>query len=198
MIQIPDIQYITRDNKDFSHALQAKLMFQKGIRWVQLRMKKASHEDILVQAREAMSYAQEFNGFLLINDSVEIAQEVKAHGIHLGLSDTPIDQAREILGKDVIIGGTANTLEDVRTQIARGADYVGLGPFRYTTTKENLSPVIGLEGYKRIIQQIDELKLATPLVAVGGILHKDIEEILQTGMNGVAISGALFNKMIKA
>ncbi|PWE00476.1 thiamine phosphate synthase [Marinilabilia rubra] len=196
MKEIPDIQYITRDDTACSHSEQARLMFQNGIKWVQIRMKKASEAEILAEAEKAMDYAGALNGRLIINDSVSIAQKVSAHGLHLGLKDTPVNEAREILGNGIIIGGTANTLEDIRRQVSKGADYVGLGPFRFTSTKENLSPVIGLDGYQKIMGQLRELNISTPIVAVGGLLESDIEPIKSTGIHGVAISGALFSKII--
>ncbi|WP_462317963.1 thiamine phosphate synthase [Marinilabilia sp.] len=197
MREIPAVQYITRDDPAYTHSEQARLMFQNGIRWVQIRMKKASEKEILREAEKAMDYASEHSGRIIINDSVEIARDVDAHGLHLGLQDTPVDEARNILGDEIIIGGTGNTLEDVQWQASKGADYVGLGPFRFTSTKENLSPVIGIEGYKTIVGQLRALNIFTPIVAVGGIVESDIEAILETGAHGVAISGALFNKIIK-
>lgn len=198
MKEIPELQYITRDDPEYSHSEQARLMFQNDIRWVQIRMKKASAQEILKEAEKAMEYARVFGGRLIINDSVEIAGQVNAHGLHLGLNDTPVDEARNILGHEIIIGGTANTLEDIQLQVSKGADYVGLGPFRFTSTKENLSPVIGLEGYEKIMTRLKELNISTPIVAVGGLLESDIAPIRRTGIHGLAISGALFNKIIKS
>lgn len=197
MIKIPKIQYITRDDSNYSHAEQARIMFENDIKWVQIRMKNTSMDEVLEQAKIAMVYAHQHEGTLIINDSIEIAQKVKAHGIHLGLKDTPVDEARKIMGNKVIIGGTANTIEDIQMQVAKSADYVGLGPFRFTNTKKNLSPIIGLAGYKEIKRQLLRLTITTPIVAVGGILETDIEEIMKTGMDGIAISGALFIKILK-
>lgn len=197
MIQLPEIQYITRDHATCDHAEQAGLMFENGISWVQIRMKKAKREEVIAQASKAVEYANKFGGKLIINDSIDIALETKAHGVHLGLTDMPVDKAREYLGDEMIIGGTANTIDQVILQIERGADYVGVGPFRFTTTKENLSPVLGLKGYSSIINELKNREISTPLVAVGGILLDEIPTIIETGIKGVAISGALLNEYIK-
>lgn len=197
MKPIAKLQYISRDNEPYTHAQQAKLLFENGITWVQLRMKNLQPNQMQEQAEEALEYAHRWKATLLINDKVELAKTVGAHGVHLGLKDMSIKEARKILGSKAIIGGTANTLEDIQHQIAEGADYVGLGPFRFTTTKENLSPVIGLEGYRNIMQQLQELNITTPLIAVGGITDADMAAILQTGMHGVAVSGALFDKLMR-
>jgi len=194
MCRVPKIQYITRDDAHLSHLEQAELMFRNGIEWVQIRMKNSSDEERVKTSAKAIKSAKKFGGKLIINDSLEIAREVGAHGIHLGLNDCSIRSAREVLGPDVIIGGTANTVDDILTQVKRGADYVGVGPFRFTETKKNLSPVIGLAGYKEIIKKLKQSGIQTPLVAVGGITINDIEKLIQLGLSGVAISGALLDE----
>lgn len=192
---IPKIQYITQDHHELSHSMQAKLAFEKGIEAVQIRMKNSSKEEILEEATRALQYANMSNGTLIINDSIDIAKEIGAHALHLGLKDTPIDEARKILGSEMIIGGTANTLDDITLQKSRGADYVGVGPFRYTTTKKKLSPIVGMEGYQRIISEMNVQRIEIPLVAVGGILLDEIEKLQEAGIYGVAISGALLKTL---
>ena len=116
-----------------------------------------------------------------------------ADGVHLGKNDMPVDEARKMLGRNRIIGGTANTFEDVERLSRQGADYIGCGPFRFTTTKKNLSPVLGLEGYRSITAQMKAHDILLPIVAIGGILHQDIPAIMQTGVTGIAVSGAVLN-----
>ncbi len=195
--RIEQLQYITQDTDIFSHAEQAELMFRKGVKCVQIRMKNSSESEIVFQAKEALVYARKYKGCLLINDSVEIAKEIEADGVHLGLNDMPIDEARKILGDQFIIGGTANTIDQILLQAKRGADYVGLGPFRHTTTKKNLSPIIGLEGYQQIGKALKEFDCEIPVIGVGGIRMEDIAPIKETGLFGVAISGALLQSIIK-
>jgi thiamine-phosphate pyrophosphorylase len=128
---------------------------------------------------------------LIINDRVEVAAAIDAHGVHLGLEDMPVSEARRRLGEDKIIGGTANTLEDIRGHYIGGADYVGLGPYRYTTTKKNLSPILGLEGYRRIMSRLEEEGVTLPVIGIGGIGVKDVLPLLEAGLYGVAFSGML-------
>jgi len=103
-----------------------------------------------------------------------------------------------------MIGGTANTLKDCQTLIDKDVDYVSLGPFRFTTTKGDLSPVLGLDGYTAIT---DVLKTETPIIGVGGITTEDVTAILKTGVSGIAASGAInrnfnsirtFNQLLNA
>ncbi len=98
----------------------------------------------------------------------------------------PVAEARGILGKEFIIGGTANTFDDVKMHYKAGADYIGCGPFRFTTTKKDLSPVLGLEGYRSIILQMKEANIHLPIVAIGGITLEDIPSIMETGITGIA------------
>ena len=130
---------------------------------------------------------------LILDDHVELVRETGAHGVHLGKMDMPVTKARSILGNDYIIGATANTLEDMIKATAAGADYIGLGPFRFTETKKKLSPVLGIEGYERIMKQYNAIPGAVPVVAIGGITLDDIEPLMQTGISGVAVSGTILN-----
>jgi thiamine-phosphate pyrophosphorylase len=192
---ISPIQYITQDNPTLTHAQQAKLMYENGISWVQLRMKNATKEQFVAEAEEALTYARKYNGILLINDHVDICKQVGAHGVHVGLKDMSVAEARAILGDDYIIGGTANTIDDIEWHVQNGADYVGLGPFRFTTTKKNLSPIIGLEGYKKIVSEMKNRGIHIPVVAVGGITMDDIPHLQATGLYGVAISTSLLKNL---
>lgn len=192
---IPKIQYITQDHPKLSHSDQARLAFEQGMEAVQIRMKDSCSHDILKEAALALKYANQYDRTLIINDSIDIAKEIGAHAVHLGLNDTAINEARKILGDDIIIGGTANTMEDILLQKSRGADYIGLGPYRHTTTKKNLSPIVGVDGYKEIIKQMNEKKIHIPIIAVGGILLDEIEMLSQEGLYGVAISGALLKTL---
>lgn len=188
---IENVQYITQDDNKLSHAYQAKAMFRMGVKWVQLRMKDASEAEIIEEANKILQYAEKDGGTLILNDSVELAQKLGVKAVHLGLNDMPIDEARAILGPDVIIGGTANTFDQILLQVSRGADYVGVGPFRFTTTKKNLSPTLGLDGYYKLLQQMKEADINLPVFAVGGITMNDVVDLKTTGINHFAISGDL-------
>lgn len=196
MMTISNLQYITQNNDKYSHAEQARIMYSRGIKWVQIRMKDASAQEIKAESLKALAYAKLYKTKLIINDHIDIAKEINASGVHLGLNDTPVSVARDILGHQFIIGATANTFNDLIFQNEQGANYIGLGPFRYTATKKNLSPIIGLEGYKTIMHQIRKENINLPIIAVGGICVEDIEQIKNTGINGVAISGDLLHKYI--
>ncbi len=129
---------------------------------MQLRMKDATTDEMRPVALEAQRLCREAGATFVIDDNVELVREIGADGVHLGKNDMPVDEARQLLGPDFVIGGTANTYEDVVMHHGRGADYIGCGPFRFTTTKERLSPVLGQEGYKDIVGRTRAARLSTP------------------------------------
>lgn len=187
------LQFITHQTEQYSYFDSACLALEGGCKWIQLRMKEASVEEIEAVATRLKPICKEQGAILVLDDQVELTQKLELDGVHLGKTDTPIEEARRILGEAFIIGGTANTFEDVLSHYRAGADYVGIGPFRFTTTKKNLSPVLGLEGYASILAQMKEKEIELPTVAIGGITYNDIPSILQTGIQGIALSGTILN-----
>jgi thiamine-phosphate pyrophosphorylase len=113
--------------------------------------------------------------------------------VHVGKEDLPVREARRILGEGKIVGGTANMLDDIREHYRGGADYIGLGPYRYTTTKKKLSPILGLEGYREIMRQMAVERVVVPVYAIGGIGVEDVGGLAEAGVYGVAFSGLLVN-----
>ena len=187
------IQFITHKNDCYSYVDGARMALEGGCKWIQLRMKDASDDEVREAAAVIQPLCREHEAIFLLDDRVELAKELKADGVHLGRNDMPVDEARRVLGEEFIIGGTANTYEDVERLWRHGADYVGCGPFRFTTTKANLAPVLGLSGYKDIIDRMDEAGIELPVVAIGGILRDDVAAIMETGVSGIAISGAVLD-----
>ena len=169
------------------------MALEGGCKWIQLRMKDASDDEVRHAAAEIQPMCKEHEAVFLLDDRVELAKELHADGVHLGKNDMPIDEARRILGEEYIIGGTANTFEDIQRIAAQGADYIGCGPFRFTTTKKNLAPVLGIEGYRDIIAKMRNAGINIPMVAIGGITPDNIDEILATGVQGIAVSGTVLN-----
>lgn len=185
------LQFITHFTDRYSYFDSARMALEGGCRWIQLRMKDASPEELEYEARRVQTLCREYGATFIIDDHVELVKKLEADGVHLGKNDMPIAEARKILGNDFIIGGTANTFEDVQMHYAAGANYIGCGPFRFTTTKKNLSPVLGLEGYHNILNRMKEADIQLPVVAIGGITYEDIPEIMQTGVSGIALSGTI-------
>ena len=187
------IQFITHETGSISYVEGARMALEGGCKWIQLRMKDASDDEVRQAAAEIQPMCKEHEAVFLLDDRVELAKELHADGVHLGKNDMPIDEARRILGEEYIIGGTANTFDDIQRIASQGADYIGCGPFRFTTTKKNLAPVLGVEGYRDIIAKMRNAGINIPMVAIGGITPDDIDEILATGVQGIAVSGTVLN-----
>lgn len=186
-----ELQFITHYTDTYSYFDSARMALEGGCRWIQLRMKDASSEEIEQEALRIQALCRKYNATFIIDDQVELVKKLHADGVHLGKNDMPIAEARSLLGPDFIIGGTANTFEDVRKHYEAGANYIGCGPFRFTTTKKNLSPILGLEGYCDIVTRMREANINLPIVAIGGITSEDIPAILETGVTGIALSGTI-------
>lgn len=187
---IPRIHFITQDVHGIDHPKLAREACKGYIDLIQLRIKNKPMNEIRLLAEKTFEVADMYNARLIINDHVELAAEIGAHGVHLGKHDMHPQKARQILGDEAIIGGTADSFEMIK-QLNGIVDYIGLGPFRFTKTKTNLSPVLGLQGYEKIMRKCKNAKINTPVIGVGGITLNDIEPLMITGLYGVAISSAL-------
>lgn len=187
------LQYISQGDTQEEQLNNIQKALEFGCRWIQLRFKKANAETLEQTALFVKELCEKFDAIFIINDHVTLAKKIDADGVHLGLTDTSIKEARELLGEEKIIGGTANTYEDVVQRFHEKCNYVGLGPFKFTSTKEKLSPIVGLEGYKKIMSTLKSEGIEIPIFAIGGILEEDIEPILNTSIYGVAVSGLITN-----
>lgn len=168
-----------------------KSAVEGGCRWVQLRMKDARSAEIIEMARRIEPICHAAGAVFLLDDRVDLVAITKADGVHLGKNDMSVASARRVLGPGYIIGATANTFYDIIKAWTQGADYMGLGPFRFTTTKKNLSPVLGLDGYRDILTDCADAGITLPVVAIGGLDAADFEGLAETGVSGFAISGAI-------
>lgn len=186
-----NVQFITHFTPEISYLDSVRIVLEGGCRWVQLRMKEASADEVREAGLEARRLCTAYGATLILDDHVELVREVGADGVHLGKHDMPVREARRLLGSGFIIGGTANTIEDIRCHAADGADYIGCGPFRFTTTKQKLSPVLGLEGYRNIVRQMAEEGIKLPVVGIGGITCEDIPALKAIGLDGIALSGGI-------
>ncbi|WP_299182177.1 thiamine phosphate synthase [uncultured Chryseobacterium sp.] len=186
------LQYISQGNTKQEQEFNIRKVLDHGVKWVQVRWKNAPEKELIELCEISKSLCSEYNAVCIVNDHVQLAKHIDADGVHLGLKDQSIEIARHILGENKIIGGTANTLSDVVQRIDESCDYIGLGPLRFTSTKEKLSPILGFEGYQKIIESLKERSMDIPKIfAIGGVTLEDIEPLQQTGIYGVAVSGQL-------
>lgn len=185
------LQYISQGETATEQLNNIQSAIEAGCKWIQLRFKYAGTEDLKALAVDVKKICTQHGVIFIINDHPLIAKAVGADGLHLGLTDMPVAEARKILGDNKIIGGTANTLQDVLQRVKEGCNYIGLGPLRFTTTKQKLSPLLGFEGYKMIVDELKLHGISIPIYAIGGIIQEDIAPLIQTGINGIAVSGMI-------
>lgn len=187
------LQFITNPASVADAVAQTHEALAGGCRWIQLRWKDADDRLVAEAARQIAPLCRNSNAVFLLDDRVELVKPCSADGVHLGKNDMAVDDARRILGPAYIIGATANTTDDISAAAKSGADYIGYGPFRFTTTKKNLSPVLGLSGYRDAVAFLRRNGMALPIVAIGGIRADDIPAIMATGVGGIAVSGSIIN-----
>lgn len=186
------LQYISQGNTKQEQEKNIIKALDNGVKWIQVRWKNATENEFTQLCENSKLLCLEYHAVCIINDDVQIAKQIDADGVHLGLYDESIEIARQILGQNKIIGGTANTLSDVLQRMNESCDYIGLGPLRFTSTKEKLSPILDFEGYQKIIDGLKERSLEIPKIfAIGGVVLNDIELLQQIGIYGVAVSGLI-------
>lgn len=185
------LQYITNTESPSSVTDQIRAVLNGGCRWIQIRMKEATDLEVRNVVETVMPWCLETESFLILDDRVELAKELQVGGVHLGKTDMLPSQARILLGAGAVIGVTANTIDDVKAVRGLDVDYVGIGPFADTKTKKNLAPILGLEGIRRIVTEMKLEQIELPTVAVGGIRLSDVVPLMETGVNGIAVSGAI-------
>jgi thiamine-phosphate pyrophosphorylase len=185
------LQYISQGDNVEEQLYNIHNALDNGCDWIQMRFKNQKPKKTFALAEAVKFLCEEYLANFIVNDDVNLAKKIAADGVHLGLSDMGVAEARSILGKTKIIGATANTFEDIVQQVNNGCDYIGLGPFQHTKTKNNLSPVLGLDGYCNIIRKMKDSQIETPLYAIGGITLEDLDTLLETGIYGIAVSGII-------
>jgi thiamine-phosphate pyrophosphorylase len=189
------LQYISQGFTIEDQELNIRKAIDYGIKWIQVRWKNAPENEFIKLCEISKKLCSDNQTVCIINDHVQIAKNIDADGVHLGLKDTSIEIARHVLGENKIIGGTANTIADVLQRMNEPCDYIGLGPLRFTSTKEQLSPILGFDGYEKIIDELRQKSLKIPKIfAIGGVVLEDIKRLQKIGIYGAAVSGQITNQ----
>lgn len=186
------LQYITNGATPADVAAEVAPVLAGGCRWVQIRMKDAPDSDVAAAVELVKPMTDKARAILLLDDRVSLAASLGVDGVHLGKSDMPAAEARALLPASMIIGSTANTFANIARLSAEGAsDYVGLGPLRFTSTKKNLAPTLGYDGYRAILSEMRAAAIHIPVVAIGSVAIPDCRPLLDAGASGVAVSGSI-------
>jgi len=188
---IEKLHFITHDIEQLSHVEQAQLACEAGAKWIQYRCLTKNEADLLNDIHQIAEICDDWGATLIVTDHIHLKGKADIQGFHIEDMDADFLQLREQLGEETTIGGSSNTIEGLIRLAAQGADYAGFGPFNITTTKPNNAPLLGLEGYRSAMEKLAELKITLPVLAVGGVTLNDVEDLLETGVFGIAISAAI-------
>lgn len=183
------IMCLTRDAPGYSHDQQVNDFIQGGAQFIQLRSKSLSNEILYQQANKAVTYAKAYGTKLIINDHIELTRKVDAHGVHLGANDGTIANARRILPSGKIIGKTVHSIEEALSAQKDKPDYVGLGPYRISSTKKDLQPVLSNYQFQQIVKILDPI----PVYLIGGLSKDDFPLVESLGVQGLALCSTLFS-----
>jgi thiamine-phosphate pyrophosphorylase len=179
---LTDVQLQSR----YSHTELTRLALAGGADTIQLRQKTGSTREMIEVAQQMKRLCEESGVVFVVNDRVDVALASGADGVHLGQDDFPIPLARELLGEESIIGGSAGTLEEARKCLSEGADYLGFGPVYLTTSKDDAGPVSGLGLLRKVVEAIP-----LPVIAIGGVDEENTHDVMEAGAHGIAVISAV-------
>jgi len=178
------------NGKDFYDCVERAI--KGGVKIVQLREKNISAKEFYEKALKVKEVCKRYGVLFIINDRMDIAQAVKADGVHLGQSDMPIEKAREILKDRFLIGATARNADEAVKAELLGADYIGSGAIFGTSTKDDAKK-LEMEELKKIIESVK-----IPVFAIGGININNVSMLKNIGLQGIcSVSGILSEKDCK-
>ena len=192
---LPTVHYVSQGNNPEQHIEGIKRALDAGCSWIQLRLKEVEKSTYIETGHLCRTICNQHHALLTINDCPDVALAVAADGLHLGKNDASLATARQIVGSEMIIGATVNNWQDILALKNNQPDYLGLGPLRFTNTKQKLSPVLGVEGYTRLLKKMQQQAIKLPVLAIGGIQLDDLTALKKTGVHGIAISGLLYNAL---
>ncbi len=183
------LQYITDNKSKISVQDQVKSVIEGGCRWIQVATAGATDEDLKKIIGDILPLCIEKEAFLLLESRVDLAKELNVGGVFLKEGDTPCSKARMELGPAAVIGVGVSSMADVLKVSALDIDYFTLLPFRSEDSSEASS--LGIEGVRNIIDEMKKQEVNIPHVAAGGIKLDDVAALVETGVNGIAVSEAI-------
>ncbi len=179
---------ILKDGTKLTDAVEQAIL--GGATMIQLREKNMSTTEYIKTAIAVNQICECYDIPLIINDNVEVCRVVGAAGVHLGLEDESVEKARQILGRDYIIGATAHNIEEAQRALLQGADYLGVGAAFGSDTKKDAKPIMSLETYREITSGVP-----IPVVAIGGITSDNLHHLSGLGLSGIAVISSIFGAL---
>lgn len=185
---ISRFHYLTQDLPNRSHLQQVQSACENGANWVQYRCLSKPDDELVDEINELAVICDDWGATLIVTNHYELLERVDAQGVHIEDFDADLTAIRNYIGKDKTLGASATNIERLlQVQDTGVVDYCGYGPFAHTDTKPNNKPLLGFGGYRALQSQPVEI----PVIAVGGVRLQDVEHLLETGVYGIAVSGAI-------
>ncbi len=180
--------YLVTDDKYFKDrdlVSTIEQALQGGATAIQYRFKNKSTRQMYEELLVLRELTKRYGADLVVNDRVDLAMAVGADGVHVGKEDLPPDVVRKIVGDSMYIGYSVNSVEELREVEHLPIDYIGFGSVYETTTKENYK-LVGIEGLRQAVKLTSK-----PIIAIGGITHYRVKEVLEAGAKGIAVVSAI-------
>lgn len=191
MKYIEKLHYITHDIPHLSHIDQAQQACEAGAKWIQYRCLSKTDEALLKDINAIAEICDDWGTTLIVTDHVHLNGKADIQGFHIEDMEADFVALRKLVGDDITLGGSANTVENLIRLAQEGADYAGYGPFAITETKPNNYCLLGIEGYQNLVKELKTQNIDLPVLAVGGIKIYDVEALMQSAIYGIAVSGAI-------
>ncbi len=191
MKYIEKFQYITHDIPHLSHIEQAQQACEAGAKWIQYRCLSKTDEELLQDINAIAEICDDWGSTLIVTDHVHLNGKADIQGFHIEDMDADFIALRKLVGNDITLGGSANTIENLIRLANESADYAGYGPYAVSETKANNYALIDIEAYNHTVKELQNKAIELPVLAVGGIKIYDVEALMQTGIYGIAVSGAV-------
>ena len=189
---ISKFHYLTQDLPHRSHVEQTAIACKAGANWIQYRCLSKPDAELVEEINQVASICDDWGATLILTKHFHLLDQVDAQGVHLEDMQADFIKIRETISNEKTMGASANTFEDIQRIYSSGAvDYIGCGPFSTTNTKRNDYPLLGINGYAERIVKMKEREIEIPVLAVGGINIEDTEQLLQTGIHGIAVSASV-------
>ncbi|RZK37970.1 MAG: thiamine phosphate synthase [Pedobacter sp.] len=193
MKYIEKLHYITHDLPNLTHIEQTQSACEAGAKWIQYRCLSKSDDELLADINAIAEICDDWGTTLIVTNHFHLNGKADIQGFHIEDINADFNALRKLVGDDITLGASSNTVENIIRFANDGADYVSLGPFAPTETKPNDSPQLGIEGYSTAMDKLKSLQIEIPILAAGGIKIYDVEALMQTGIFGIAVSGAIYS-----
>ena len=189
---IEKLQYITHDLPHLSHTEQAQYACEAGAKWVQYRCLTKSDDELLKDIQAIAEICDDWGATLIVTDHIHLNGRADIQGFHIEDMNADFLSIRKQVGDDITLGGSSNTIENLKRLSREGADYAGFGPYAHTITKPNDYPHITATQYKHAVEDLNAAQIDLPVLAVGGVTISDVDSLLDAGIFGIAVSSAIY------